>query len=83
MHNAILFIIFLNYVTTFYCINSICILIWIFCENVGIDGQEGMKLIFGIIVVEGRDNQGKVAKVNLEINFPFLPDLISILNVNY
>lgn len=65
-----LFVIFLNYVTTFYCINSICILIWIFCENVGIDGQEGMKLIFGIIVVEGRDNQGKVAKVNLEINFP-------------
>lgn len=42
-----------------------------------------MKHIFGIIVVEGRDNQGKVAKVNLEINIPFLPDLISNLNVNY
>jgi hypothetical protein len=31
--------------------------------NIGIDGQEGMKLIFGIIVVEGKGNQGKVAKV--------------------
>lgn len=33
--------------------------------NVGIDGQEGMKLTFGIIVVEGKDNQEKVAKVKL------------------
>jgi hypothetical protein len=35
--------------------------------NIGIDGREGMKLIFGIIVVEGKGNQGKVAKVNLKI----------------
>lgn len=39
--------------------------------NIGIDGQEGMKLIFGIIVVEGKGNQGKVAKVNLENLFFF------------
>lgn len=31
--------------------------------NVDIDGQEGMKLTFGTIVVEGKDSQGKVAKV--------------------
>ncbi|KAE9462275.1 hypothetical protein C3L33_05825, partial [Rhododendron williamsianum] len=31
--------------------------------SAGIDGQEGMKLISGITVVEGKDNQGKVAKV--------------------
>lgn len=29
----------------------------------GIDGQVGMKLIYGIIVVEGRANQGRAAKV--------------------
>lgn len=31
--------------------------------NLDIDGQEGMKLTFGTIVVEGKDSQGKAAKV--------------------
>ncbi|PQQ11612.1 AP2-like ethylene-responsive transcription factor PLT2 [Prunus yedoensis var. nudiflora] len=30
-----------------------------------IDGQEGMKLIFGITVAEGRDNRGRAAKVGM------------------
>lgn len=63
---------------------------WYFVQiNIGIDGREGMKLIFGIIVVEGKGNQGKVAKVNLKIYlgilffdlFPFLPHPIKISNV--
>lgn len=29
----------------------------------GIDGLDDMKLIFGIIVVEEKDNQGRVVKV--------------------
>lgn len=40
-----------------------------FCYNcaktiIDIDGPEGMKLTFGTIAVEGKDSQGKVAKVN-------------------
>lgn len=35
------------------------------CQNyIDIDGLEGLKLIFGIIAVEGKGNPGKVAKVN-------------------
>lgn len=36
-----------------------------FCVYVGIDGQADMKLIYGIIVAEGKGNQGRVAKVNI------------------
>lgn len=36
---------------------------------IDIDGLEGMKLTFGIIAVEGKDNQEKDAKViNLQIS---------------
>ena len=47
--------------------------------NVGIDGQAGMKLTFGIIVVEGKDNQEKVAKVKIiYMVSPF--DLLNIIS---
>lgn len=49
--------------------------------NIGIDGQEGMKLIYGIIVVEGKDNQGKVAKVYFVFLF-FLFCLIQYHDLN-
>ena len=42
-------------------------IIW---KYIDIDGLEGMKLIFGIIAVEGKANQEKDAKViKLQINY--------------
>ena len=35
--------------------------------NAGIDGQDGMKLISGITVVEGKANRGKVVKVGARV----------------
>lgn len=39
------------------------------CAILGIDGPEDMKLIFGIIAVEGKANRGKGDKVSLTYIF--------------
>lgn len=44
---------------------------WIVGASAGIDGPEDMKLIFGIIVVDGKGNRGKEDKVELELLLGF------------